>query len=313
MLVACVVALASGAVSVSAAPVGPRVLFATGQEAADGVGLESIEGPAARTAGDVAFVGATSAVLARALDGTVRVVARTGGPLPAPLSGTFNAISDPALNASGMIAFGATLNAATPAAVFLDDGGGLRPVITDTAPTRLALNGHGDLAYARGQALFVWRRATGEVVPLPPLRAPVTVVARPRLRGPIAFSDDGLVAFAVEERGRRGSAGGVFVWEPSTGIRAVVRQGNVVGGLTVLRDDRFVVAMNGAGTIAFTADVTGGVAVIRHVPATGETSLVAHDGDAVGAEHLTAIARPFVAVDADGTIVFSARTESVGT
>ncbi len=282
-----------------------RVVLASGQRAADGVGIASFGEVRARTARDVTFLGDSSAIVVRTADSTVRVLAATGDPLPAPLQGSYNVVASPTVNAAGVVAFGATLNVSgsSVAGAFLYEGAGPRlAVATGFLPGRLTLNGSGDLAYARGQTIYLWRRSTGEQVRVADLPEPGTGLRRGRLRGPLALSDDRVIAFAADERERGAPGGGVFVWEPGAGVRAVARVGDTIAGLQITRDDRSVVAMNGAGVLAFTAQTNQGIAVFRHVVATRETTLVATDADVDG-RRLRA-ARTFVAVDPAGLVIF---------
>src|SRR5262245_39756325 len=86
-----------------------RVLFASGDRAADGFGVATIGSPQAREADDVVFAGRSGAVVL-GRDGMFVVLAATGDPLPPPLSGTFNDFVPPALTASGDVVFAARVN-----------------------------------------------------------------------------------------------------------------------------------------------------------------------------------------------------------
>ncbi|HSV08164.1 MAG TPA: hypothetical protein VLI07_16745, partial [Candidatus Binatus sp.] len=77
-----------------------HLLLKSGDMAADGNPIGIIEGPAATAASTVVFRGTTSAVLVKN-GATFGLIAKTGGPLPAPLSGTFNDFGDPVINDAG--------------------------------------------------------------------------------------------------------------------------------------------------------------------------------------------------------------------
>src|SRR5262245_9422976 len=84
------------------AEAGLDVAFRTGQATADGAVLFSIGDVIGRDRTDIAFRGASSAIVARTAAG-LTVIAKSGDPLPSPLTGTFDDLQSPAINANGLI------------------------------------------------------------------------------------------------------------------------------------------------------------------------------------------------------------------
>src|SRR3989454_9366458 len=87
----------------------PQILLRSGDGAADGLRLDGFRLPAASSAGQVALLATTSGIL-REDGGVLSVVVKTGDALPAPLQGTFGALSGAAIADGGEIAFAATLD-----------------------------------------------------------------------------------------------------------------------------------------------------------------------------------------------------------
>src|SRR5437870_7761480 len=141
-----------------------RVLFRSGDAATDGVRIDALENPIATTPTDVVFRGGTSAILLRSGDGFA-AVARTGDPLPPPLTGTFNDLRDALINDRGTVAFRAGLNSPDRAlGFFLYEAGILIPLASVRGSVLRApladINGDGDLLLPGSKTIDVWRRAT---------------------------------------------------------------------------------------------------------------------------------------------------------
>src|SRR5437867_1486965 len=182
-----------------------RVLLKSGDAAVDGEGLNSFASPVAGGRASIAFLGSTGAVMIRSGD-VFRVIARTGDPLPAPLSGTFNSFCCTVINEGGAVAFRARLNSAdADQGIFLHRDGRFVPVVLEGGlrGTAQGLIGHflndaSDVVYADGEAVTLWRfaSATGTAVAANGGPAPgggtFFGFGRPVL------NDAGMVAFAAE-------------------------------------------------------------------------------------------------------------------
>ena len=261
------------------------MLFQSGQPADDGVPLGSIDVPVANAqpaspgVDDIAFTGVSTAVVKQAPGGSLIVVARTGSPLPAPLAGTYNRLASAVIGSSGKVAFTASLNApSSVAGAFLDEGDGPHVAfLTDAQPTRLAVDGSGDLAYVSGSSVFAWERASGVTTGIP-LDDPVIGLATPQQRGALALADDGLLGFVVRERSTRLLAGGLFVWRRDIGLRAAVRVGDTVPGLGTINSENMTVAAGGSGTLVARVRTDGGAGFVRYTAGDGSLTVVTGPG-----------------------------------
>jgi len=293
------------------APAATEVLVTTGDAAVDGARLDSISAPAA--GGDtVIFFGGTSAVLT-ASGGAPTVVAKTGDPLPAPLDGTFNRLSDRvAISDGGVVAFAATLNSRRATdGVFMLDEGHLVPITDDATPVSgevSDLNRQGDLLYRTGLSSWLWSRATHTAVQLVTRGTAAPGGGSFELFGvrPV-LSDGGVVAFVAIVNGlpgrpRRNEAVGVFTVDGAGRVSTVLP----LQETTRAAARRFVrrrVAINTAGAVAFTA-VVGSVdgAFVWHPDQ--PPSPVARVGDVVGGMALRRIDPEYIGVDSTGRVAF---------
>jgi hypothetical protein len=185
-----------------------QVLLKTGDIATDGTIFSSLVNPARLGAGGVVFQGTTEALLrADNSAGPFDVVAKTGDPLPPPLTGTFNGFLDPAVNDSSAIAFSATLNSPdTPGAVCLfahekltliDIGDFRRPVISENL----------SVAYGNRDEVRLWTPERGSTV---------IVQKGFRIRDLLAVNNHGTVAFE--------SSRALFAWAPSAGVVTIASE-----------------------------------------------------------------------------------------
>src|SRR5262249_23599854 len=127
-----------------------RVLLRTGDVPTDGLALSGIERPVVDRRGAINFLGTTKALVTEH-NGSFAVVARTGDPLPPPLSGTFGAFSTPVINDRGAIAFAATVSAASAdTAIFLYDQGTFTTVEIGRSLSVGDLNNESQVIYRRG-------------------------------------------------------------------------------------------------------------------------------------------------------------------
>src|SRR5205085_3292127 len=86
------------------------------------------------------------------------------------------------------------------------------------------VNGHGDVVYRQGNALWFVAHGSGTSVPIVALTDPVLGTRRARFIGRPVVSDGGAVAFVVD--GRNGPGGGVFAWTAAGGVVPVGRVGD---------------------------------------------------------------------------------------
>ncbi len=200
--------------------------------------------------------------LARAQDGATRVIARTGTPAPATLSGSFTIFSDPVLNGSGVVAFFA--HTLTDEAVFETSGNTLLTVATSlqAAPGILGtmrnfsapiLNENGVVAFSAQNSSLNTGIYTGSGGGLTTIA--VTTVAAPGLSGVvsgfstnIALSDNGTVAFSET------TTAGVGEYLGSGGTpTATATTLQVAPGTTGLFASLAAPVLNNSGTSAFVA------------------------------------------------------------
>jgi len=281
----------------------PRVLFRSGQPAADGTVLATLENPHAAGAAGVAVRGTTSALFTRNGD-ALTAVARTGDALPAPLAGTFDTFETPVITATGAIAFHATLNATSADdGIFLQDGATVLPVVVATADTTLGAfdaNAALTVAYVQDDAIFLWDRTSmtstrligrGDVAPGGGVFRRV---------GRIALNDGGTVAFAAV---LKGVPDGVFTASLTTGPHFLGRRRFGPGALSI----------NAAGQVAFASDGRSSAdMVVRYEPTSNSVTVVGKKDDVVGGVTLTTIDPEFVAIDPQGRVAFEARVDAKG-
>jgi hypothetical protein len=291
-----VVLLAGAWCAAPAGAVESRVLFQAGDPASDGVALF---GPSALASDGrrVAFMGAAAAIVVRSGD-AYTVVVRGGDPLPPPLSGTFDAPSDPVINDAGQVLFTARR------ILYLWTAGTIVPVPATSRVDASDLNDAGQVVYAARNRVFL--STGGERVELTPDGTlPAGRVRFRSRRHPLVLSDDGSVALTAQVRvGRRWRDALVVVSavaEPK--VVAVEGDPNPTGDAYTL-SGRTALSVNASGQVAF---VGGGVFV--YAPATDAVTVVARAGDRVDGQALTDF-RNFVAIDSHANVVFSGRFDT---
>src|SRR5262245_40983069 len=285
-------------------------LIRSGDTDAAGTILSRFSSPLAASPARVAFTGLTSALLTRSGTSFTSVV-RTGDPLPAPLSGTFDDFFDPQINDGGDIVFRATLNTESGrTGLFRYSGGTFLPITT--LPTARVvnppdINNLGDIVYEdNDDVLFLWNHSTMTSVPIvlpgDPLPGGGTVAS---IGDNPVINDAGVVAVEVEAVG---TGDGIFTWDAVHGLVAVARGGSTSPlGLPYREfDDQAAVSINSAGQVAFTATLVGtpGSAVLRYDPAVPTVTVIAEEGDSVGSATLSGFDQEFVGVDASGHVAF---------
>jgi hypothetical protein len=258
---------------------GPRIekVVAEG-DAAPGGGTFSGFGrhpiPALNEAGEVAFAAAVSG--GRTVEGIflasrrgLRAIAVSGAPAPGVASGTLASLDAPALNDRGAVAFLATVRRGRESveAIYRFAGGRLDKIVAQ-----------GDGAPAGGAF-------AGFGVP--------------------ALNNSGAVAFAAVVEGRA-APGGVFVIEGSK-VRMLVGAGeeSPIGGIFAKFSER--VALNDAGTVAFTA-VLKGAATPQAIFAVegGRTRKVVAVGESAGDRGVFSHFGLWPALSAAGAVGFTA-------
>jgi hypothetical protein len=225
--------------------------------------------------------------LASSAGGRIEKVALEGDPTPGAgsLSG-FGKHPIPALNARGTVAFAAALvGARSVEGIFTSSGGRLSTVATTGNPApgipsgtlagldAPALNDRGDVAFLaavrRGREAIeaMYRRAGGRLAKIVAQGDPAPTGGTFAGFGPPTINNAGVVAFAAVVEGR-GVPGGVFVAEGER-VTMLVGAGDdtPIGGIYAQLSER--VAMNDAGTVAFTA-------VLKNAPAAAAIFAVEH-------------------------------------
>jgi hypothetical protein len=230
--------------------------------------------PALNEAGEVAFAAAVSG--GRTVEGIflasrrgLRAIAVSGAPAPGVASGTLASLDAPALNDRGAVAFLATVRRGRESveAIYRFAGGRLDKIVAQ-----------GDGAPAGGAF-------AGFGVP--------------------ALNNSGAVAFAAVVEGRA-APGGVFVIEGSK-VRMLVGAGeeSPIGGIFAKFSER--VALNDAGTVAFTA-VLKGAATPQAIFAVegGRTRKVVAVGESAGDRGVFSHFGLWPALSAAGAVGFTA-------
>jgi hypothetical protein len=258
---------------------GPRIeKVAAEGDAAPGGGTFSGFGrhpiPALNEPGEVAFAAAVSG--GRTVEGiflasrrAVRAVAVSGTPAPGVASGTLASLDAPALNDRGAVAFLATVRRGRESveAIYRFAGGRLEKVVAQ-----------GDGAPAGGAFAGF---------------------------GAPALNSSGAVAFAAVVEGRA-APGGVFVIEGSR-VRMLVGAGeeSPIGGIFAKFSER--VALNDAGTVAFTSVLKGATAPQAiFVVEDGRARRVVAVGDRAGDRGVFSHLGLWPALSAGGAVGFTA-------
>ena len=302
-----------------ASPATLHLLFKSGDTAADGSPIGTFENPIATGPSTVVFRGTTSALLVKN-GATFTLIAKTGDPLPASLSGTFNDFGDPVINDGGAVAFDAGLNSsAGTRGAFLYEGGALVQITLSNL--RVAdINGHSDVLLASGKALkalTLWSRSAGTLATLVRRNAPAPGDAKFRRIGtrPV-LNDAGVVAFEGQVRrnhrvkGKPRTFTGIFTASASAGPAVVAQEGETspAGGSYPRFAKDAVVAINAAGEVAFP---TFG-SVLRYEPVGPSTTFVAGAGDPVGTDAVQDVSQLYVGVDSHGGVGFIGRLAGGG-
>lgn len=298
------------------------VLLKSGDVAPDGRSLSSFGSPAAGTKTKAAFLGTTSAVITKS-GSTFATVVKTGDPLPAPLSGTFNSFADPVINDSGNVAFRAGVNStgANSGLFYCCDAGAIVPIAlaggTMGGPLGVQdppdMNNNADVVYKLGNdELRLWSLATHSSVLLAD-----TSTASPgggTFRGfndrPVV-NDAQRVAFQADVSG---GPEGIFVTAPLSSITACALEdaaSPIAGGTFGTWASSGEVAINAGGKVAFTSNIsqpgpdTSGVFLCD--PSGPIVVTIAKEGDLVAGTPLTGFDDEFVGVDSAGDVAFEGR------
>jgi len=306
-------ALLAAVLVAQAVPAGaaPQILLRSGDAAADGLRLDGFRLPVASSAGQVALLATTSGIL-REDGGVLSVVVKTGDALPAPLQGTFGALSGATIADGGEIAFAATLDSPSAGAgTFVAGPGGIVARVLQPGPVgavsidRPALNQAGDLIYGAASRLSFLASGSDTPVVVARRRAAAPGGGTFQRIGPAVVNSHGLVAFAADVRG---GPSGIFTWDATSGIAVAAGEGEAspIPGVTYgAFDGRDGVSIND-GQLAFVAGLAGSAAAgvfVRDL-AGSATAPVAEVGDLVGAEALTGIRSGFVGLNSVGEVAF---------
>jgi hypothetical protein len=318
------VAVALGLTRPAAA--GVVVLVKSGDVAPDGRALSSFSSPAAGTKTKAAFLGVTSAVITKS-GSTFATVVKTGDPLPAPLSGTFNSFFDPVINDSGNVAFRANVNStgANSGLFYCCDAGAIVPIAL-TGGTMGGLlrvqdppdmNNNADVVYKLANTeLHLWSLAThGDVL------LASTGMASPgggTFRG---FNDRPVVNNAQRvafQADVSGGPEGIFVTAPLSTITACALEDTaspIAGGTFGTWASSGEVAINAGGKVVFTSNIsltgpdTSGVFLCD--PSGPSVVTVAKEGDLVAGTPLTGFDDEFVGIDSADDVAFEGRFGSI--
>ena len=289
----------------------PQILLRSGDGAADGLRLDGFRLPVASSAGQVALLATTSGIL-REDGGVLSVVVKTGDALPAPLQGTFGALSGATIADGGAIAFAATLDSPSAGAgIFVAGAGGLVARVLQPGPVGAttmalpALNQAGDLVY--GTAAGLSFLASGSDTPVLVARRGAAAPGGGTFQriGPAVVNSHGLVAFAANVRA---GPSGIYTRDATSGLAVAAAEGAaspIPGASYGSFNGRDGVSIND-GQLAFVAALTGSVAAgvfVRDLTG-GVTTPLAKVGELVGAEALTDIRSGFVGLNSLGEVAF---------
>ena len=207
---------------------GALLLLRSGDAAADGLRLDGFRLPVASSAGQVALLATTSGIL-REDGGVLSVVVKTGDALPAPLQGTFGALSGATIADGGEIAFAATLDSPSAGAgIFVAGPGGVVARVLQPGPVgaasidRPALDQAGDLIYGTAFRLFFLASGSDTPVPVARRRAAAPGGGTFQRIGPAVVNSHGLVAFAADVRG---GPSGIYTWDATSGLAVAAEEG----------------------------------------------------------------------------------------
>lgn len=311
--VVCAVALAAALTLPHPAHADVDVLLKTGDAAPDGRILNSFANPGASGPTTAAFLGGTSAIITK-IGGSFATVAASGDPLPAPLTGTFNAFFDPVINDNGNVAFRANTNSndASSGLFFCCDAGAIVPIylfggtMGQSVSVRNPpdMNNNDDVVFEVGTTdLVVWEHATQTLLPVASGGMPAPGGGTfSRFGDRPVINDFGRVAFEGEvSSGPEGIFSSAF---PYGAIDACALEGAaspIAGGTYKPFATSAAVSINSFGYVAFTSAIaipgpdTSGVFACD--PTTPGSITVAKEGDLVGAAPLTAVDDEYVGID----------------
>jgi hypothetical protein len=296
------------------------LLLQTGTTQPDGRRLSSFDGPIALgTPRRIVFEGPTSALMTVS-GGMLTTIALTGDPLPAGLTGTFDAFFDLAINDAGHVAFRATLNSDdATSGLFLWDGTAMTAVVltggTLGGTVRVTeapdLNNTGKLVYMdRTTALWVYDVATQSHTLLLSIGDPLPGGQLAHLGRRIVLNDAGVAAFL----GDLGAKEGVYTIDvASLAVTQVAFEGQPtpIGGTYGGFASGTQLSINAAGQVAFiaTAVLPGpdARAVFRYDPAGPTVVSMAKNGDLLGGFPIS-INTEFVGIDSSGDVAFEVKT-----
>lgn len=266
------------------------------------------------------YEGAQHAIMTAITPGVFSTRVLTGDPLPLPLLGTFNEFEYPVINDMGDIVFRALCNDATihDGYFIFPAGGGALVHVNAAFPSAQAtnpadINASRDVVWLdKNLSLYLYDDATGTNTLIAERNGPAPGGATWRTFGlrPV-IGNGGEVAFVAQQTDSRV---GVFLYQPGTGaITTLALTGDPApqGAGTIYDriDERgAVIAIDDAGNVAFTAELSGGAvdAAAFLVTPTGGTEVVAELGDAVtgggGGAVLEEIRDDFIAIDDLGRV-----------
>jgi len=233
------------------------------------------------------------------------VLLRSGDPLPAPLTGTFNSFGSPVVNDSGAVAFFATTNSVdAESGIFLLAGAGVVPValhggfmggvITFNDPPDL--NNAMQVAYTSSDfsfggfivgGVYLWSAGAGSIKLVAVGAASPGGGTINRVGQRPVLNDAGVIGFTAEVAG---GPDGIFTVDAG-GVLVPVAYG-------AFRRDQ-TPSINASGQVAF---VDGAVRLWD--PAGPTTSVVAQPGDLVDGIPRPSLEREFVGVNASGDVAF---------
>ncbi len=296
-----------------------EVLLKSGDTAPDGRILSGFSSPTASSKKIAAFLGTTSAIITKS-GSTFAAVAKTGDPLPAPLTGTFNTFADPVINDAGNVAFRASLNSpnADSGLFYCCDAGAIVPIgltggtsgqaVTISNPPDM--NNNSDVVYERGtDDIYLWSLGTLTSVLLASdgTAAPGGGTFN-RFGDRPVVNDSQVVAFEGEVSG---GPEGIFVTAPPfSTIEACALEdaATPIGGTFKIFATNAAVAINTFGYVAFTAGVAipgPDTSAVFACDSSGPTlSTVAQEGDLVSGTPLSSIDDEFVGIDDAFNVAF---------
>jgi hypothetical protein len=255
-------------------------------------------------------------------NGALIEVARHGSPMPG--GGTFFFPSDPSVNAAGQVAFAAG-SSSPQGGICLASNGTIASIVRvgDPAPeggqfTEVmapSLNDSGRVAFfgavsSPGRSGIFISKAAGVI--------PIVRVGDPAPGGGIfsSFSAPhlnavGQVAFGSSSLGSD-DVSGIFLFSPDEGLRSVMREGDPAPGGGTFTGFSSLITLDNRGQVAFPNFVEDPPGAGAFLFDGGNLEVIARPSDpAPGGESFTSASDP--KLTADGDVLFTARTSSMGT